>query len=487
MLINDLKTLISKGESESLEFKKTTGQKSEATKTVCAFLNGLGGIVVFGVENHGSLVGQNVTSKTLEDIANELKRIEPPVFPEIETVSIDGDKKAIVIRVIGERGTYTYDGRPYLRHGPTTQIMPKNEYEKRLLEGLHATTRWENQPVPDGISIKDLDEEEIKNALKSATLKNRIEDPLHDDIESILTGFNLIHKGKLLNAALALFGKSNSLHSLYPQFSIRVARFRGKNRLADFQDNRIYWGNAFDLLRRGESFLFDHIPIGGSVKPGIFIREDYPMYPSRATREALANAICHRDYAGFEGAIAVAMYDDHLEIINPGSFHFGFTPEKLISPHSSQPWNPLIAGVFYRTGIIEQWGTGTINIIDWCKENKNPIPTWEEQTGTIVVTFSPSVFHLSQQTPQDTRLDTRQVGHQVSTLFVQTENHENILKYCIYPKSAKEIMSHISLKDRESFYKVYLQPLLKSELLKMTVPDKPNSRNQKYYANSKNQ
>ena len=72
-------------------------------------------------------------------------------------------------------------------------------------------------------------------------------------------------------------------------------------------------------------------------------REDYPMYPPRGMREALANAICHRDYTNHSGAVGLAMYNDHLEIINPGSFHFGMTPEKLIKPHQSKPWNPLIA------------------------------------------------------------------------------------------------------------------------------------------------
>lgn len=122
MLQEELKRLIAKGESESLEFKKTTGQRTEAAKTVCALLNGLGGFVLFGVSDKGELVGQEVSDKTLEDIAVELRRIEPPAFPEIESVPVGDNKKAVIIRISGERGTYTYDGRPYLRHGPTTQI-----------------------------------------------------------------------------------------------------------------------------------------------------------------------------------------------------------------------------------------------------------------------------------------------------------------------------------------------------------------------------
>lgn len=141
MRLEELEKLVAKGESESLEFKKTTGQRSEATKTVCAMLNGIGGFVLFGVSDKGELSGQQVTAKTLEDIAQELRKIEPPAFPEIETVAIGNDKAIILVRVSGKLGTYCYDGRPYIRHGPTTQIMPRSEYERRVLDKFHAHRR----------------------------------------------------------------------------------------------------------------------------------------------------------------------------------------------------------------------------------------------------------------------------------------------------------------------------------------------------------
>ena len=145
----------------------------------------------------------------------------------------------------------------------------------------------------------------------------------------------------------------------------------------------------------------DHVPIAGRVIPGKMIREDQPWYPPRATREALANALCHRDYTIPGGAVAVAMYDDHLEITNPGDLHFGITPEKLTIPHESKPWNPIIANVFYRAGIIERWGAGTLNIIDWCAENGNPAPAWQEQAGSVYVTFLPAVLpDIPEVTPE---------------------------------------------------------------------------------------
>jgi predicted HTH transcriptional regulator len=117
---------------------------------------------------------------------------------------------------------------------------------------------------------------------------------------------------------------------------------------------------VFDPMSRAERFLRDNLPIAGRVLPNLFEREDDPLYPPVALREALANAFCHREYAIGGGSVAVAIYDDRLEITSSGNLHFGLTVDALFQAHESLPWNPLIARVFYRRGFIEQWGRGTI-------------------------------------------------------------------------------------------------------------------------------
>ena len=464
MNLDDLKALVRKGESDRVEFKRSTGQRTAAARTVCAMLNGLGGFVIFGVRDKGQVVGQQVSATTIEELANELRRIEPPVFPDIETIPLKDNRVVIVVSVPGGGGPHTFDGRPYVRSGPTTIRMPREEYDRRLLERLHATHRWENQPVPEGVTIGDLDAEEIQITLDNAIRLGRLEPTTRRDTESVLRGLELIYDGKLLNAAVALYGKSDRLKPLYPQLEIRLARFRGKNRLADFADNRQYWGHAFSLLRRAESFLMDHVPIAGRIIPGKIVREDQPWYPPRATREAIANAICHRDYAIPGGAVAVAMYDDHLEITNPGAFHFGITPEKLARPHESKPWNPIIANVFYRAGVIERWGSGTLNIIDWCEENGNPPPTWQEQAGSVYVTFRPCFSR----------------EHQVGTKLALSRHQVNILRKCQNDSALVDLMAITGRSDRTKFRHQVLNPLLEAELIEMTIPDKPRSSKQKY-------
>ena len=489
MNLKELESLVKKGESDRLEFKRSTGQRTRAAKTVCAMLNGLGGFVFFGVSDQGKIVGQEISAGTLEDIAREIREIEPPAFPDVETTVLPSGRAVIILHVPGSNGLYDFKDRPYIRNGPTTIPMPRSEYGRRLMEKLHATRRWENEPVAEGVTIEDLDAEEIYITLDNAIQLGRLEPTERRDIPSILMGLELIREGRLLNAAVALYGKSNSLKSLYPQMGIRLGRFRGNDRLADFADNRQYWGHAFSLLRRGESFLMDHVPIAGRVIPGKMVREDQPAYPPRATREALANALCHRDYTIPGGAVAVAMYNDHLEITNPGALHFGITPEKLAKPHESRPWNPIIANVFYRAGIIERWGSGTLNIMDWCMENGNPVPAWKEQAGSVYVLFLPAELPPAEQSGTRPRPDidpvTKELRDQVGTKLEPSRDQVEILRNCSNEKGILELMAIAGRTSRTKFRNQVLNPLLDTGFIEMTIPEKPRSSKQRYRLTSK--
>jgi ATP-dependent DNA helicase RecG len=392
MNLESLYSLAAQGESERLEFKTTTGQRTEAIKTVCAMINGFGGFVLFGVTDKGEVKGQPCSARTLEDIANELSRIEPPAFPDIETVNLENGKTVIALRISGSLGSgpYTYDGRPYLRQGPTTRVMPRERYERLLLERMHATSRWENQPA-QSLTVDDLDHRQIILTIEEAIRRGRLEALSTRDIPYLLTGLGLIHEGRLLNAAAVLFAKVDKVFPLYPQCVLRMARFRGLDK-TEFIDNRQEHGNAFELLTRAQRFMRDHLPIAGRIVPNLFERIDDPLYPPAALREAVANAICHRDYSFGGGAISIAIYDDRLEISSTGVLPFDLKPEDLLRPHRSRPWNPFIAQTFYRRGIIEQWGRGTLKMKEWNEEAGIVPPEFEVESGEVVVRFRPTRY-----------------------------------------------------------------------------------------------
>jgi len=148
-------------------------------------------------------------------------------------------------------------------------------------------------------------------------------------------------------------------------------------------------------------FIVRNIPIAGRIEPGKLERQDAPLYPPVALREALVNALCHRDYAIPGGAVSVAIYNDCLEVISTGLLPAGITVADLKRDHVSAPPNPLIAGIFYRRGLIEQWGRGTQKIVDWCLPTGQPEPEFEEQAGAVVVRLRPSGYHPPLRVSQD--------------------------------------------------------------------------------------
>lgn len=235
----------------------------------------------------------------------------------------------------------------------------------------------------------DLDTTEIVRTVDEAIRRGRMEDPGTRDPRELLLGFNLIEGGQLLNAAVVLFRRSERLMSRCPQCSLRLARFRGRDSLGVMEDNRQEVGNAFELLVRAQRFLRDHLPVAGRILANIFEREDDPLYPPVALREALANALCHRDYSISGGAVSIGIYDDRLEISSTGVLPFGLTIEALLRPHRSRPWNPLIAEVFYRRGVIERWGRGTLSMVELVKQAGMKALEWEEQAGEVIVRFNP--------------------------------------------------------------------------------------------------
>ncbi len=386
MALDEILALAAERESETLEFKRTTGTRREAAATVCALLNHRGGHVLFGVTPEGEVVGQEVSDRTMEEVSAEIQRIDPPAFPEVGRIRVGHGLDVIAVSVNkGSVRPYQYRGTAYRRVGNTTVTMSAEEYNQMLFERLHSEQRWENQPAT-GWTVADLDVAEVRNTVAEAVRTGRLNEPGTREPEDLLRGLGLLREGVLLRAAAVLFGNSAQLEFELPQCLLRVARFRGIDR-SEFLDNRQFNGHAFALLSHAERFLRDTLPIASRFESGRMRRIDEPLYPPLATREAVANALCHRDYALGGGSVGLAVYDDRLEVTSTGTLHFGLTPAALFGPHESRPWDPLIARTFYRRGIIEEWGRGTLKMAELATAAGLPRPEIEERSDCVTVCF----------------------------------------------------------------------------------------------------
>ena len=234
---------------------------------------------------------------------------------------------------------YTYRGIVYSRVGNTTLAMSADERNRILFERMHSEQRWENQPA-DGWEISDLDVPEIRRTVAEAVRRGRLEEPMSGEPSDLLRGLGLLRDGELLKAAAVLFGSTSKLEVEMPQCLLRIAHFHGLDRM-EFLDNRQFNGNAFTLLANAERFLRDTLPIAGRFEKDRFERIDEPQYPPLATREALANALCHRDYSIGGGSV------EHSNIRRPSGGDllrltaFRLDPGKTILPTRIAPVEPV--------------------------------------------------------------------------------------------------------------------------------------------------
>jgi len=388
----DLDTIIllcKEGESETLEFKKSSGQLPRVGETLCAFLNGRGGVVLVGVAPDGSVVGQVVSDGTLQDMAQMLRRFEPPAPAHIARVPVSADREVVVLQVGDDSKSlpFSYDGRAYQRIGSSTVVMPQEAYRRLLFDRAHSQQRWEN--TASQLDLLDLDLEEVAQTARAAVTAGRLEASGSADPTDLLDRLGVRANGRILNAAVVAFGKR--LLPGYPQCQLRLARFRGVTK-TEFVDQRQTQGHALGLLRESLEFLRRHLPVAGRIEPGLFERVDEPLFPLLALREALVNAFCHRDYSVAGGAVSVAIFDDRLEIWSDGALPFGMSVDQLRHDHLSRPRNPLIAEVFYWRGLVERWGRGTQRIIELCVRAGHPEPEFVEQGDTVGVRFIPSGY-----------------------------------------------------------------------------------------------
>lgn len=385
--LRELEREIAGGESETLELKRSTGQLRRAGETLCAFLNTLGGKVVFGVADAGRLVSQEVSDKTLREVAAVLDRFEPPAPVAVEVIDLpkrDGKLLLLEARPQDDIRPFVFDGRPYQRIQTTTSVMPQERYEALLLDRAHARRRWENQPAVD-VTLNDLDHEEILRTRETGIRQRRISAGTSMEVGDILDRLGLRRNGVITQAAQILYG--TRFLPDYPQGMLKLGRFRGTKITGDILDNRQEHLHAFAMVREAMAWLDRTLPLAARFPPGQIYREDRLPVPPEALREVLLNAVMHRDYAHPSSYVAVAVFDDRIEARSLGGLPRGITAESLTRTHKSVLRNPLIAEAFHRTGAVEVWGRGTNRVIEECRRHGVEPPTFEEDAGFVVVTF----------------------------------------------------------------------------------------------------
>lgn len=289
-----------------------------------------------------------------------------------------------------------------------------------------------------------------------------------DNTDYVSFGLKTV-EGQITNAGALFADDGKVYHSRI--FATRWNGLEMNNTTQDALDSEEKRDGLVQLLDFGKQFIRRNSRNGWRKAVGG--RISLPDYPERAIEEALVNALIHRDYLQLGAEVHIDMYDDRVEISNPGGMLEG-KPIQERNPRQvpSKTRNPIIADMFDRMNYMERRGSGFKKILDEYENQEN---------------YTEKLKPLFYSDEGDFRLVMRNLNYtpQVTPQVTPQDIEHRILEFCIEPKSKKELCEYLGYKDRNHFTERYLKPLIESGLLHMTIPDKPNSKNQKYYSNRK--
>lgn len=357
----DILEVLQGEEGTTLEFKERVNDG--VYKTISAFSNTEGGIFLGGVANNKEIFGFDCSENSVREVSNKV--VNMGIQPLINCVEADG-KSILVIKVAKSSIPISYRGRYYKRVGNTTNEMSDRELRDFLLRG----TNWDG--LQNEYSVNEIDEESVKKFKKMAITNGRMVDDGITDTLEILTTLNLLIDDKLTNAALILFGKNPQKY--FTNAVVRVLKYKNDVSTSD----RTIKGNLFDQIEEAEKAIKNVINVVYEIK-GELKRDEIWDYPLDAIREALANSIIHRDYFNYGIQTQIKIYEDYIWFFNPGGLFGGLTIEKLKLPHPSTTRNPLIAEIFFRSGIVEVQGSGVKRMLTSLVDAGLPEPDFNEE------------------------------------------------------------------------------------------------------------
>jgi predicted HTH transcriptional regulator len=299
--------------------------------------------------------------------------------------------------------------------------------------------------------------------------------PLAEDTagEQVLEHLNLLNKQRPTHAAILLFG--NAPQRFLISSEVKCAHFHGTEASKPIPFYQVYKGTVFDLVDQAVDFVLSKINLAVGTREYSTQAPVAYEIPPEVVREAVVNAVAHRDYTS-NGSVQVMLFSDRLDVWNPGLLPPSLTLEKLRLPHGSVPGNPLLAEPLYLTKYIERMGTGIGDMIARCRNAGLPEPEFALTDGFVVTI---------RRNPQ---LAFETVGgrseapgwDQAGAKSELSRNQVEILHKSMESQSITDLMVIAGRTNRTKFRDQVLKPLLEDGLLVMTVPDKPTSSIQKY-------
>ncbi len=358
-------------ESQHVEWKRSW--RDEYLKWICGFANAEGGTLVLGKDDRGQTVGLDDAERLMEEIPNKVRDLLG-IMVDFNRREEDGN---VVLEVVVQPYPYpiSHRGAYHYRSGSTKQELKGAALDRFLLrkQGRH----WDGVPAP-GFEFSDLDREALHRFRELARRSGRLDDTLLDETDPVLLDkLRLVENGYLKRAAMLLFGRDPE--RLITGAFVKIGFFRTN---ADLLYHDEVHGHLLRQVEQTLDLLLTKYLRAGIRYDGLQRIEAFPV-PRAALREALINAVAHKDYATAH-PIQISVYDNKVMIWNPGHLPEGWSMDDLLAKHASRPYNPDVANVFFRAALLESWGRGIELITAACRAHGAPEPNFRWDAGLWV-------------------------------------------------------------------------------------------------------
>jgi ATP-dependent DNA helicase RecG len=390
---NLIKNLLEMGETSTVEFKIAPPRPAELAERLCGFANGQGGYIVLGVaDNTWEPVGVKNPPAAIDCLLQAARSCKPAIRfdpPDPQIIEINGNR-LVIASVPPNNGVLFQANRVFwIRRGTHTVPLESDELENFFHN--RGTLGWENAVVPDA-SLNDLDFELIREFLKHRSGRFR-ESPTKANLESLLVRSRCAmiqeEKGRQVlrptNAGLLLFGKEPQ--EFLPHAQVVCVQYGDEIGLRRYLDRRTLSGNLAQLVDKSADYLRLNIKTAGIIHE--FSRQDVPAYSLEVLREAVVNAIVHRDYSLVGENVRILIYPDRIEVHNPGLLMPGVDLDALKRGEQlSRPRNPVLVDILASLpgNYMEKLGSGINFMITESYRLGKPEPVFKLQ-GEFVVIF----------------------------------------------------------------------------------------------------
>lgn len=343
-------------ETETLEFKKTTGEMKEAMVSISSILNKHGiGTLYFGVKPNGDVIGQDVSESSLRDVSRAVyESIRPQIYPAIEEVVLD-DKHLVKVEFNGENAPYSAVGRYYLRTADEDREVAPEEL-KAFFGANKYREKWENGK--SSASSKQIDKSAIKSFWQKAIAVGRLPEGRYN-CSIMLNRLGLVRDDYLTNAGEVLFGNTHPV-------ILKAGIFATDEKLT-FLDMKLYEDNIYNLLKTAEDYILKNIRWRSEINGTE--RDEVPEIPAAVIREALSNSFAHSMYNGRTNH-EICIHPGMITIYSPGEYASKHKPEEYIKGNvESEIRNAVISKILFINKSIEQFGSGFKRIHSLCEDS----------------------------------------------------------------------------------------------------------------------